>query len=209
MLVEDDRDIANNLMYKLKDLYKIDNARSYKEAINLLKEKYDLVIMDITLPDGDGVELYKNYVKGIPTIFLTAVSDEEKIVDALNSGAEDYMVKPFSTKELVARINKIFRINKNKTIKVKDITFDVDRLSVYKGDVEVVLTALEIKIVQLFFSNINRIVTREYILESIWNWTGNDVNDNTVTVYLKRIREKLGTDIIKTIKGIGYRIDDE
>ncbi|MBQ9657909.1 MAG: winged helix-turn-helix transcriptional regulator, partial [Clostridia bacterium] len=92
---------------------------------------------------------------------------------------------------------------------VKNIEFDLDKMVVYKDKQEIVLTSLELKILSLLFSNINKVVTRRDIIEKIWEWTGNDVNDNTVTVYLKRIREKLETDIIITMKGIGYRIDEE
>jgi len=152
----------------------------------------------------------KNIIKekNIPTIFLTARDDEETIVKGLNIGAEDYMTKPFSTKELLARINRIIlRINKNTIITVKDIKFDIDKMEVYKNDKLIELTSLEIKILQLLFMSLNKVVRRSFIIDKIWEWTGNDINDNTVTVYLKRIREKLDTDIILTIKGIGYRID--
>ena len=125
-------------------------------------------------------------------------------------GAEDYITKPFSIRELIARINKILlRNKKNSTIKIKDIEFDIDKMVVYKDGKEINLTSLELKILNLLFMNLNKVVTRNYIIEKIWEWTGNDVNDNTVTVYLKRIREKLVTDIIITIKGIGYRIDEK
>ena len=142
----------------------------------------------------------------IPVIFLTARDSEEDIVNALDMGASDYLTKPFRTGELIARINKI--LNK-KTINVKNITYDLNKMCVYKDDNVVNLTTLELKILGLLFSNINKVVTRDKIIDSIWEWTGNDVNDNTVTVYMKRIREKLNSDIIVTIKGIGYRIDEE
>ena len=148
--------------------------------------------------------------KNIPTIFLTAKDDEDDIVKGLEVGAEDYITKPFSIRELIARINKIrLRNKKNSIIKVKDIEFDIDKMVVYRDGKEINLTSLELKILNLLFMNLNKVVTRNYIIEKIWEWTGNDVNDNTVTVYLKRIREKLVTDIIITIKGIGYRIDEK
>ena len=171
----------------------------------------NLIILDISLPDGDGLNFYEKIVKKlkIPTIFLTVKDDEETIVKGLTIGAEDYITKPFRTKELIARINKILLKNKNQIIKVKDIKFDVDKMTVYKNDKEIILTSLELKILSLLFSNINKVVRRSDIIDKIWEWTGNDVNDNTITVYLKRIREKLDTDIIITIKGIGYRIDEK
>ena len=168
------------------------------------------MILDINLPDGNGFELYKENVKdlNLPTIFLTARDDENDIVKGLELGADDYLTKPFSTKELMARIKKIMlRENKNVCIEVADISFNTDKLEVYKGKKRLELTSLEIKILQLLFNNLNKVVTRSEIIDKIWEWTGNDVNDNTVTVYLKRIREKIGTDIIITIKGVGYRID--
>jgi DNA-binding response OmpR family regulator len=144
----------------------------------------------------------------VPTIFLTAKDDENDIVKGLELGADDYITKPFSTRELIARINKIvLKGNKNLKIKVQDIEFDLDKMAVYKNGQEVILTSLELKILNLLFTNINKVVKRDDIIEKVWEWTGNDINDNTVTVYLKRIREKLDSNIIKTIKGIGYRVD--
>ena len=120
------------------------------------------------------------------------------------------MTKPFSTKELLVRINKIILRNKKiSIIKIKDIGFDLNKMIVKKDDNELELSSLELKILHLLFINIGKVVKRNTILDKIWEWTGNDVDDHTVTVYLKRIREKIGTDIIITIKGIGYRIDEE
>ena len=139
---------------------------------------------------------------------MTAKDEEDDIVKGLELGAEDYITKPFSTKELIARIQKVLlRQKKNTIITVQNIEFDLDKMVVYKNKQELILTSLEIKILHLLFLNLNKVVTRNDIIDKIWEWTGNDVNDNTITVYLKRIREKLDTDIIKTIKGIGYRID--
>ena len=155
----------------------------------------------------------KDYIdiikKKIPTIFLTARDDENDIVKGLELGAEDYITKPFSTKELIARINKVLSRGKNQIIHVKDIEFDMDKMQVYKAKKAVELSNIELKILHLLFLNLNKVVTRDEIIEKIWDWTGNDVNNNTVTVYMKRIREKLEEDIIVTIKGIGYRIDGE
>lgn len=213
LLVEDDNDIASNLERLLvSNNYKVTISNSIEDAINNLSNKYDLVILDLTLPDGNGFDLYEDYIKGknISTIFLTAKDDEESIVKGLDIGADDYMTKPFSSKELVARIKKVLARNKkNNILKVKDIEIDLDKMCVYKNKEEIKLTSLELKILILLFINLNKVITRDVIIDNVWNWTGNDINDNTVTVYLKRIREKLDTDIIKTIKGIGYRIDEE
>ena len=213
LLVEDDNDIASNLDILLKNNnFDVDVSNCVSDALDKLDKLYDLVILDLTLPDGNGFDLYEDYIKdrNIATIFLTAKDDEESIVRGLDIGAEDYITKPFSSKELIARINKILaRSKKNNKIKVKNIELDLDKMCVLKDNEEIVLTSLEFKILTLLFTNLNKVITRDVIIDNVWNWTGNDINDNTVTVYLKRIREKLDTDIIKTIKGTGYRIDEE
>ena len=210
LLVEDNKSISDNLKYTFNinnmDLDVTNNIKSTKEYLE--HNKPSLIILDVTLPDGNGFDLYKNELSkmNIPVIFLTACDTEENIVSALNMGAGDYITKPFRTLELIARINKILH---KKTIKIKDITIDMNKMIVSKNDNIINLTTLEYKILNLLIENINKVVTRERIIDSIWEWTGNDVNDNTITVYMKRIREKLNSDIIITIKGIGYRIDEE
>lgn len=214
LLVEDDKDISSNLKYLLeREKYNIEIASLYQEAkTKIYNNTYDFYILDLSLPDGNGYQLYTKFIKDLekPTIFLTAKDEEETIVKCLEEGAEDYITKPFSFKELIVRIKKIIaRYKKNEIIKIKDITFDINKMEVYKDNEKINLTSLEFKILALLISQINKVVSRDTIIENIWEWTGNDVNDNTVTVYLKRIREKLNSDIIITVKGIGYRIDDE
>ncbi|MGN1310326.1 MAG: response regulator transcription factor [Clostridia bacterium] len=214
LLIEDNSSIVKGLEYSFKQKnYNLNVATNLREATQIIKErKINLIILDITLPDGNGLKFYENTAKktNISTIFLTAQDDEETIVKALNMGADDYITKPFGAKELLARVNKIIlRNKKNSIISVKNIKFDMDKMLVYKEDKPLELTSLELKILHLLFLNLNKVVKREDIIEKIWEWTGNDVNDNTVTVYLKRIREKIDTDIITTVKGIGYRIDEE
>ena len=210
LLVEDNKSISDNLKYTFNinnmDLDVTNNIKSTKEYLE--HNKPSLIILDVTLPDGNGFDLYKNDISktNIPVIFLTACDTEENIVSALNMWASDYITKPFRTLELIARINKILH---KKTIKIKDITIDMNKMIVTKNNEIINLTTLEYKILNLLIENINKVVTRERIIDSIWEWTGNDVNDNTITVYMKRIREKLNSDIIITIKGIGYRIDEE
>lgn len=210
LLVEDNLNIRESLEYSFKikriDLVSVPDVKSTLQYLE--NNKVALIILDVTLPDGNGFDLYKDYIKDmeIPVIFLTVRDSEEDIVNALDMGASDYLTKPFRTGELIARINKI--LNK-KTISVSDITFDLNRMCVYKNNEIINLTTLEVKILGLLFNNINKVVTRDKIIESIWEWTGNDVNDNTVTVYMKRIREKIDSDIIITLKGIGYRIDEK
>ena len=164
------------------------------------------MILDITLPDGNGIDFYQDN-KEIKTIFLTALDEEEDILKCFHLGCDDYITKPFKTKELIARVNKILHSDKI-VLKSKNITFDLNKMEVRKNNELILLTSLELRILYLLFINMNKVVTRSYLLEYIYNLTGNDVNDNTITVYLKRIREKLDEDIIKTVKGIGYRIDE-
>ena len=214
LLVEDNETLAKGLVYSLEqNKYNVIHTLNIKDTINyLIDEKPDLIILDISLPDGNGFDLYNREIskRKIATIFLTAKDDEDDIVKGLELGADDYITKPFSTRELIARINRIIlKENQNLIIKIKDIEFDIDKMVVLKNSKEVSLTSLELKILNFLFTNLNKVVKREDIIEKVWEWTGNDINDNTVTVYLKRIREKLDSDIIKTIKGIGYRVDGE
>ena len=215
LLIEDNLTIIKGLTYSfIKNNYNITSKTNIKDTIDYINNNtnINLIILDITLPDGNGITLYNNYIKklNIPVIFLTANDDEDDIVKCLELGAEDYITKPFSTKELLARVNKVLlRYKKNSLIKVKNISFDMDKLILYKDNGVVNLTALELKLVNLLFLNINKVVTRSTILDKIWEWTGNDVDYHTVTVYFNRIRDKIGKDIIITIKGIGYRIDEK
>lgn len=212
LLIEDNQTITKGLIYTFENTkYNLLTASSLKESEEILTKTIPkLILLDVTLPDGNGFNYYEDKIKllNIPTIFLTAKDTEDDIVKGLDLGADDYLTKPFSTRELLARINRILNI-KQTTITVKNITFNFNKMEVSKNDQKVNLTSLEIKILYLLFTNINKVVKREYLIEYIWNLTGNDINDNTITVYLKRIREKLGVDIIKTVKGIGYRIDEE
>ena len=215
LLVEDTESIIKGLKYSFeKNNYNLTVKTTVKDSKDFLASNsdIDLVILDITLPDGNGLDLFTETIKSlnIPTIFLTAKDEEDDIVKGLDVGAEDYITKPFSTKELMARVNRVLlRSRKKSIIKIKDITFDMDKLILTKDDKTIDLTALELKLVNLLFTNINKVVSRNVILDKIWEWTGNYVDDHTVTVYFKRIREKIGTDIIITIKGMGYRIDEE
>ena len=213
LLIEDNENIATGLIYAFKKnnhqlmfLTNVEDAKKY-----LQKNTPALIILDVSLPDGNGFDFYENVIKEkkIPVVFLTAKDDENDIVKGLNLGAEDYMTKPFSTKELLARVDKIILRNKlTKSIKVKNITFDFDKMICYRDNEIIELSSLELKIIHLLFNHVGKVVKRATILDRIWDWTGNDVDDHTVTVYLKRIREKLETDIIITVKGIGYRIDE-
>ena len=217
LLIEDNESILKGLVYSLEqERFKVTTAMTIKDSKNLLESNniYNLIILDISLPDGSGFDLCK-YIKSnynIPIIFLTAKDEEQDVVQGFDLGADDYIIKPFRTRELISRANNILRRYNNiqtNIITSSNIKIDLDAQRVYKNDDEIVLTALEYKILALLFTNINQTVSREKILDKIWDMAGNYVNDNTLTVYIKRIRAKLSTnDIIKTIKGIGYRIEN-
>lgn len=215
LLIEDNLTIIKGLTYTLKqNNYEVYACKNLLEAISYLKDnpQINLIILDVTLPDGNGFTFFTNNLKNlnIPTIFLTAKDEEDDIVRGLEIGAEDYLTKPFSTKELLARINKILlRQKHNSILKVGDISFDMDKMLVYKDTIKLELTPLELKLLHLLFLNLNKLVSRNTILDKIYEWTGNDVDSHTITVYFQRIRQKLGTDIISTVKGLGYRIDYE
>lgn len=214
LLIEDNESIVSGLKYSLEqEKYKVFSCTNVADTIKFLEEnkQVDIAIIDISLPDGNGFDLYQNYIKekNIPSIFLTARDSEDDVVKGLELGVEDYMTKPFSTRELLTRIKRNIMKHKNEAIiTIEGISFDFDKMEVIKERKVIPLTRLELKILHLLFSNLDKVVRRDYIIEKIWEWTSNDVNDNTVTVYMKRIREKIGVDIIITIKGIGYRIDD-
>ena len=217
LLIEDNESILKGLVYSLEqERFKVTTAITIKDSKNLLESNniYNLIILDISLPDGSGFDLCK-YIKSnynIPIIFLTAKDEEQDVVQGFDLGADDYIIKPFRTRELISRANNILRRYNNiqtNIITSSNIKIDLDAQRVYKNDDEIVLTALEYKILALLFTNINQTVSREKILDKIWDMAGNYVNDNTLTVYIKRIRAKLSpNDIIKTIKGIGYRIEN-
>ena len=214
LLIEDNDSIVTGLKYSLEqEKYKVFSCTNVEDTIKFLEEnkQVDIAIIDISLPDGNGFDLYQNYIKekNIPSIFLTARDSENDVVKGLELGVEDYMTKPFSTRELLARIKRNIMKHKNESvITIEGVSFDFDKMEVSKDGKVIPLTRLELMILQLLFTNLGKVVRRDYIIEKIWEWTSNDVNDNTVTVYMKRIREKIGVDIIITIKGIGYRIDD-
>lgn len=210
LLIEDNEYIIKGIKYLLEaNNFKVTVASTLNGAKTLIENKYDLIILDLMLPDGDGLDFYEEYLKNKATLVLTAKDDEDIISSSLDSGIEDYIIKPFRSKELLARINKILKRNKdNEIITVGNVSMDTEAGRVFVDNNEIILTSLEYRILLLLFQNLNRIVTRDILIDRIWDISGKYVEDNTLTVYIKRIREKLGNDdIIKTIKGIGYRVD--
>lgn len=209
LLVEDSEMIVKAIKFLLQEHnYDVSVASTIKEAKEMVSKNYDLVILDVMLPDGNGLDFFKNYID-VPTLVLSAKDEEEDVVTSLDLGVEDYIIKPFRSKELLSRINNIIKRNKKNNIKMyKNITFDLDAYRVYVDKNEIDLTGLELKILFYLLENSGILVTREMIINKIWDESGKFVNDNTLSVYIKRIREKIGCeDVIKTIKGVGYRMD--
>ena len=210
LLVEDNKSIIKGLEYAFaQNGYSCEYCLSLDEAGRKAPFNYDAAVLDIMLPDGNGFDLFKKIRRysDLPVIFLTAVDDEDSVVNGLELGADDYITKPFSTRELIARIKRVANKNSKKNIiTVSGVTLDLDKSAVFENGKQLELTALEYKLLSLLMQNVGKVVTRELIFEKIWDVSGNFVNDNTLTVYIKRIRKKLDADIIKTVKGLGYQV---
>lgn len=215
LLIEDNESIVMGLQYLLeREGFFIRAEQNAKGArLALSQESFDLMLLDVGLPDGNGFslceEIKRNYE--IPIIFLTAKEEERDVVKGFDLGAEDYVVKPFRNRELISRIKNVLRRNGTgvSCLEHGGVTLDTVSGKVYKDGQEVVLTALEYRLLLNFFNYPNKLFTRDEILNQIWDMAGNFVNDNTLTVYIKRIREKLGdTDqmLIETVRGVGYRL---
>lgn len=216
LLLEDDTMIASGILYALEsEGYETNHATRIKDARSLIEHyNFDLAIIDMQLPDGTGFdvsEIFKNTATSV--IFLTVVDDENTIVRAFDEGAEDYIVKPFRIRELLARVRRILSANikngeKDSVIYIGHAVIHTDEAKVYVNDKIIELTALEYRLLLIFASNKGLLLTRQQILDKIWDADGNFVEDNTLTVYVKRLREKLGEAIhIETVRGMGYRVD--
>ena len=216
LLLEDDTMIASGILYALEtEGYETNHATGIKDAGNLIEQyNFDLAIIDMQLPDGTGFdvsEIFKNNATSV--IFLTVVDDENIIVRAFDEGAQDYIVKPFRIRELLARVRRILSANikngeKDNIIYMGHAAIHTDEAKVYVNDKSIELTALEYRLLLIFASNKGILLTRQQILDKIWDADGNFVEDNTLTVYVKRLREKLGEAIhIETVRGMGYRVD--
>lgn len=216
LLVEDDTMIASGILYALEtEGDETNHATGIKDARSLIKHyNFDLAIIDMQLPDGTGFdvsEIFQNTATSV--IFLTVVDDENTIVRAFDEGAQDYIVKPFRIRELLARVRRILSVNikngeKDNIIYMGHAAIHTDEAKVYVNDKSIELTALEYRLLLIFASNKGLLLTRQQILDKIWDADGNFVEDNTLTVYVKRLREKLGEAIhIETVRGMGYRVD--
>lgn len=215
LIIEDDATIRSGLKYCLEyENFEVAEAIGL-DSLNKL-DNVSLILLDVNLPDINGFDLFKKIkeMKNIPIIFLTANDLEPSIVMGLDMGADDYVTKPFKTRELISRIKNVLRRNNNfDVIKIKNIVIDLKQAKVFKNGVDVNLTALEYKILLTLALNPNQVFTREKILADIWDVNEEYVYDNTLTVYIKRIREKIEDDvtnpkIILTVRGIGYKIGD-
>ena len=219
LVVEDDRTIALGLEYSLKqEGYAVTIAHTVQETMEYLKtEQYDLYLLDLGLPDGSGYEICKKIkAQGeIPVIFLTACDDEVNVVMGLDMGADDYITKPFRIRELLSRIRSVLRRyhlsgqNPN-LIDLGELQINTMMAKVVKNGQDIPLTAMEYKLLLTLINAQGRVLTRNQLLEGIWDIAGDFVNDNTLTVYIKRLREKLEDDpqnpkIILTVRGFGYR----
>ena len=220
-LLEDDYAIATGLCYSLENEgYSVILASGVKQAIDIISnEKFSLYILDLTLPDGSGYDVCKEIKKqgDLPVIFLTAYDDEVNVVMGFEFGADDYISKPFRLKELLVRIKSVLRRYNNETadgvIKFKDLTVNTNEAKVYKNGNEIILTAMEYRLLLILLNNRGKVLSRTQLLENIWDVDGDFVEDNTLTVYIKRLRDKIEEEpnrplIIKTVRGLGYMIDN-
>ncbi len=217
LLVEDDAAIVENLSSFLQlEGFAVRCAYGQKQAIACLDNwSFDLALVDLSLPDGDGFQVCaRAKTKGVPVIFLTAAADEASVVTGLDMGADDYIAKPFRPKELTSRIRSVLR-RAGKSLSVQtlgDLSVDTVTAQVTKGGVELSLSALEYRLLLTFLNHRGELLTRDRLLDELWELGGDYVNDNTLTVYIKRLREKIEPDpqapaLIRTVRGKGYVLE--
>lgn len=216
-LVEDDKEIAKNLARLLfSEGFTVTHASTQREAVTMLaNNKFDLALVDISLPDGNGFAVCTEIkqTQNIPVIFLTASGDEASVVTGLNMGADDYITKPFRPRELIARIGTALRKKGHSpsAFKISGLFIDTASGIVKKDGKEVFLSALEYRLLLVFINNPKSVITRDRLLDELWDAAGEFVSNNTLTVYIKRLREKIEDSpaaprIILTVRGIGYRL---
>lgn len=224
LIVEDDKTIASGIEYSLQsEEYETIVSYTFKQAESIIASRIgdiDLCLFDLSLPDGTGYQLCEMVKKrsDVPVIFLTALDDEVNVVMGLDMGADDYITKPFRVRELLSRIKSVLRrynkqVQSKPYIDIENIRINTSEGKVYKNGEEVLLTALEYRLLLIFANHIGQVLTRNQLLERIWDVAGDFVNDNTLTVYIKRLREKLEDDphapkIIKTVRGMGYKVGE-
>lgn len=219
-LLEDDDAIGLGLSYSLSNEgYTVRLAKSVREAMEAVeKEAFSLYILDLTLPDGNGYDVCRKIkdIGDLPVIFLTAYDDEVNVVMGFDLGADDYITKPFRVKELLVRVRSVLRrYNKESAdgiVKIKELTINTNEAKVYKNNTEIILTAMEYRLLLILLNNRGKVLSRTQLLENIWDVAGDFVEDNTLTVYIKRLRDKIEEDpakpeYVKTIRGLGYVIE--
>nr|WP_261830629.1 response regulator transcription factor [Clostridium sp. TW13] len=218
LLVEDDMTLAMGIEYSLKNEgFEVIHANTLAKGRQAYKDlEIDMILLDVTLPDGSGYDLCKEIRKGsdVPIIFLTACDEEVNIVLGLDMGADDYLTKPVRVRELIARINAVARRKKKEDsnsdkIAFRDLTILPLKYEVYKQSEKIALTSVEYKLLLLLFENKGNVLTRVQLLQKLWDIEGDFIEEKTLTVYIKRLREKLGEDkdnpYIETVRGVGYK----
>ena len=216
LVVDDEQEIADLVeVYLQNEGYTVHKFYNAKDALNCLdKTTISLALLDVMLPDMDGFSLCRKIKADdiAPVIFLTAKDEEKDVVMGLELGADDYVIKPFRNMELLSRIKNVLRRNRSgNELTYANLKMNVDIRKLYKEDNEIKLTKLEFEILKILLQNPKKVFTREEILSHIWDSAGNFVNDNTLTVTIKRLREKIGDkegNIIVTVRGVGYRLSD-
>lgn len=217
LLAEDDEAIVETLREFLSgEGYSVSSVSGQKAAVEMAgKEHFDLLLLDVSLADGNGFGIFEQTRElGIPAVFLTASDDETSVVKGLDMGAEDYIAKPFRPRELLSRIKNVLRrcSDQRSVVSVGGIVIDTEKCTVSRDGNEISLSALEYRLLSVFLNNRGIMLSRNRLLEDIWDIAGDFVNDNTLTVYIKRLRSKIEKDpqepeIIKTVRGLGYRMD--
>ncbi|HIW58578.1 MAG TPA: response regulator transcription factor [Candidatus Anaerobutyricum avicola] len=218
LIVEDEREIVENLRILLtEEGFSVCAAANRKTAVEILEERgADLILLDLMLPDGSGYSLCSAIKKerDIPVIMLTAMDDEASVVTGFDLGADDYVTKPFRPMELVSRIRNVLRRSEKRQMRYMagNLSLDVQRAYVEKNGKEIYLSPLEYRLLLIFFQHQGEVLGRNRLLEEIWDIAGDFVSDNTLTVYIKRLREKVEDDpahpaLIKTVRGLGYRME--
>ena len=214
MLVEDDAYLRDGLCELLeKEGYSVESACNCSEGRNIFnKSVFNLVILDVMLPDGNGLELcteIRNQGSDVPILFLTACDEEFQIVRGLDAGADDYVTKPFRLLELLSRVRALLRRRTGATVyQNNDLFVDISTMSVKKNGENIILTPTEFQILSVLIQNSGIIVTRNNLLEKIWDCDGNFIDDNTLSVHISRLRDKIGADHIATVRGTGYRWEE-